>query len=142
MLFIYNYDINYLMNSAKINLIFFLAASVLLSINACRNAIDDIPFPNEPDFKAVTEPLQFSEPIRVIWDSSKVSHIKPLIKKFDFNKLPSGRYDSTGYHPFLKPPVEVSFNWDSLPEKKLHLDSIPAKPLTFKTYLIRSSKDY
>src|SRR5258706_7310283 len=130
------------MRLTKTKLNFFFPVLALLFISSCKNASNNIiPFPaQESEYQFTSESLKFSDTLTVKWDTSKFGHVKPLIKKFDLNKLPSGYYDTTGYKPFLKPPEEVPFNWNSLPTKSFSLASIPAKPLTFKTSFISPPK--
>ena len=38
--------------------------------------------------------------------------------------------------PFSKEPIVTHFSWDSLPDTALNYNSLPSKPLHFKTYIV------
>src|SRR5215510_2505777 len=90
-------------------------AVIVLAFAACKNA-GEVPFPDEPEFpQPITKPIQFSAEKKIVWSDSTTG-VKPTIKEFDLDKLPSTVFDSTGFIPFKAPPEEVSFNWDKLPD--------------------------
>ncbi|HET7118872.1 MAG TPA: two-component regulator propeller domain-containing protein [Hanamia sp.] len=101
---------------------------------SCNNS-NNIPFPEtELGYtKPVTVPLVFGATKKLKWDTASKSGITPLVKKFDINALPAFPYDSTGFKPFNKPPEEVHFDFNKLPEKDFSLDKLPSHPLDFKT---------
>ncbi|HUZ60372.1 MAG TPA: two-component regulator propeller domain-containing protein [Hanamia sp.] len=104
---------------------------------SCNNS-GNIPFPeNELGYtQPVTVPLVFSATKKLKWDTSRKGGITPVIKKFDINVLPAFPFDSTGFKPFSQSPVEVHFDFDSLPQKDLNLDKLPSHPLDFKTKVL------
>ncbi|MEP7374772.1 MAG: two-component regulator propeller domain-containing protein [Chitinophagaceae bacterium] len=113
----------------------FLATFLSVTFISCDNNSGNIPFPEkELGFsQPVSIPLQFSEGKKLNWDTAKQGGIKPVIKKLDIQALPSKPFDTSGFRPFIKPPEEISFDFNSLPESTLDLDSLPSKPLQFKT---------
>jgi signal transduction histidine kinase/ligand-binding sensor domain-containing protein len=116
-------------------------ASFFAVLCSCNHKTDEIPFPeNDSAIYLVTEPLQLSKPIKVIWDSNHVHSVKPVFRKIDFNKLPKRVFDSTGWIPFAKPLRESRFNWDSLPRKPFDTSTIPTGSLLFKTSLLDPPK--
>ena len=117
-----------------------LIVMVFLFISACKNK-NTIPFPaQETEFpQPVSRPFKFSEPWKITWSDS-VTGIKPLVKKFDFDKLPVKIFDSTGFLPFAKKPEEVQFNWDKLPDTVFNYDNLPSKPLKFETSILEPPK--
>ena len=129
------------MNPAKTKLKVFFPALALLFISSCKNTPGNIPFPeNETEFpQPVSRPFKFSEPWKINWSDS-VTGIKPLVKKFDFDKLPVKIFDSTGFLPFAKKPEEVQFNWDKLPDTVFNYDNLPSKPLRFETSVLEPPK--
>ena len=131
----------YLMKSAKTKLKFFFPALALVFISSCKNTSDNIPFPeNKTEFpQPVSRPFKFSEPWKINWSDS-FTVVKPLVKKFDFNKLPVRIFDSTAFLPFPKKPEEVPFNWDKLPDTTFNYDELPSKPLKFVTSILEPPK--
>ena len=125
------------MKSAKTKLKVFSPALALLFIVSCKSTPDNIPFPeNETDFpQPVSKPLKFSDVKKLNW-SNDVKHIKPLIKKFDFNKLPEKVYDSSGFLPFAKKPDSSKFDWDKLPDTVFDYNKLPSTPLKFETSVL------
>ena len=113
----------------------FLATFLFVTFISCNNNSGNIPFPeNELGYsQPVSMPLQFSEEKKINWDTAKQGGIKPVVKKLDLDALPSSPYDTSGFKPFPQPPDEVSFDFNSLPESTVNLDSLPSKPLQFKT---------
>ncbi len=111
------------------------AIVILLSIFSSCNNSENIPFP-ESDLgytQPVVTPLTFSPSKPLKWDTAKKGGITPVIKKFDIDALPAFPYDSTGFKPFSKPPEEVHFDFNKLPEKDFSLDKLVSHPLDFKT---------
>ncbi len=117
----------------QITVVFF-ALTIFLS---CNNS-GDIPFPKQQlgTVQPVTTPLVFSTPKKLTWDTVRKEHISPVIKKLDIDALPARQYDSTGFRPFAQPPIEVSFDFNSLPEKDFSLEKIPAQSLELKTFVL------
>ena len=116
-----------------------LFALVLLCISSCNNNTNNIPFhENETDFpQPVRKPLKFSDVKKLNW-SNDVKHIKPLIKKFDFKKLPEKVYDSSGFIPFAHKPDSVKFDYDKLPDTSFDYTKLPSIPLKFETSVLGS----
>src|ERR1700722_6317079 len=125
------------MNFTNPNLKFFLAASILFFISSCKNNSGYIPFPaNETEFpQPVTKPLKISEPEKIKW-VEPITGIKPLVKEFNFNKLPIKTADSSGFVPFSKPAVQVTFNYNNLPDTIFNYDKLPSKPFQFETQIL------
>jgi hypothetical protein len=125
------------MNSSKTKLQFLFPALVLLFISSCKSTPDRIPFPeNETDFpQPVSKPLKFSDVKKLNW-SNEVSPIKPLVRKFDFDKLPVKVYDSSGFLTFPKKPDSVKFDWDKLPDTIFDYNNLPTKQLKFETSVL------
>src|SRR5665213_1995124 len=113
---------------------FLFAITVFISCNNSGN----IPFPeNELGYtQPVSVPLVFSATKKLKWDTTRKGAITPLISKFDIDALPAFPYDSTGFKPFSKPPEEVKFDFNSLPEKDFSLDKLPSHPLEFTTKVL------
>ncbi len=109
----------------------FFSTTIFLS---CKDT-SNIPFPeNELGYtQPVTVPLVFSDPTKLKWDTAKKDGVTPIVKKFDIEALPVFPYDSTGFKPFSQEPVEVPFDFNTLPGKDFSLDHLPAQPLEFKT---------
>jgi ligand-binding sensor domain-containing protein len=110
-------------------------------IVSCRNKLAEIPLPVEESgfFKPIAQAIHFTVPDKIKWPG-KVIHIKPLLKKFDFNKLPVSVYDSTDFIPFSKPPEKVHFNLDSLPKKAFIYNNLPTRHLKFETFILDQPK--
>ncbi len=105
----------------KITVVFF-ALTIFLS---CNNS-GDIPFPKKQlgTAQPVTIPLVFSAPRKLTWDTVRKERISPVIKRLDIDALPSRPYDSTGFKPFAQPPTEVTFDFNSLPERDFSLEKL------------------
>lgn len=114
-----------------------LLSVALIIFSSCHNS-GDIPFPEQElgYSQPVTVPLQFSAEKKLNWDTAKTGGIKPVIKKLDIDALPGVPYDTSGFKPFNKPPEEVRFDFNSLPEQALNLDNLSSKPLQFKTKVL------
>lgn len=119
----------------------FIAISFfLLVLASCNNTPDEITFPQaelgytQPE----TIPLKFTPEKKIKWDTAKRGAIKPVVKKMDINALPSVPYDSSGFKPFIKPPEEVKFDYNALPEKDidLNLNKIPSQSLDLKMAIL------
>ncbi len=117
-------------------IIFFISGSAILF--SCNNTGEiSLPGNNAEPVSAVTSPLKFSTEKKLTWDTASQGGIRSVIKKLDLDKLPSRPYDTSGFQPFSKPPVEIMFDFNNLPFASFHLDSLPSKPLQFKTTLIQ-----
>ncbi len=112
-----------------------------LTVAACRNTNDEIPFPTKETgfMQPVSKPLHFSTPKKMNWPVTP-ARIKPIIKKLDLAKLPERIFDSTGFLPFSKKPAEVSFNFDKLPDTAFNYNDLPSKTLQFETSLLEPPK--
>ena len=119
------------------SLVLLLLSVLLLIFSSCHNS-GDIPFPEQElgNSQPVTIPLQFSAEKKLHWDTAKTGEIKPLLKKLDIDALPSIPYDTTGFRPLSKPPEEVKFDFNSLPEQSFSIEKLPSKPLQFKTTIL------
>src|SRR4030095_15601413 len=116
-------------NAIKTSYIF-LCAFLFLAVS-CSNNKTSIPFPEEMERPLpVTKALHFTEPINLSWP--KGTPVKPVVKKFDFNKLPSRPFDASGFVPFSKPPEEHPFDFDKLPDTVFNYDQLPTMPLKFE----------
>src|SRR5262245_6784037 len=105
--------------TTKTNCIFL--SSFLIFVVACNSNKISIPFPEQTERpQPVTKALQFTEPTNLNWPEGKP--VKPMVKKFDFSKLPSRPFDSSGFVPFSKPPEEVPFDFDKLPDTVFNYD--------------------
>jgi signal transduction histidine kinase/ligand-binding sensor domain-containing protein len=114
---------------------FFLSAFLFFALS-CNNHKTSIPFPEAMERpQPVTNPLQFTEPVKLTWPEGKP--VKPVVQKFDFNKLPSRPFDSSGFIPFSKPPEEVPFDFDKLPDTAFNYDKLPSKPLKFEISVLQ-----
>ncbi len=116
------------------------AATILFTVSSCKNS-SEIPFPaNEGEFsQPISRAIKFSDPWKITWSDS-VTDIKPLVRKFDFDKLPVGIFDSTGFLPFPKKPEEVRFSWDRLPDTAFNYDNLPSKPLKYEISVLEPPK--
>jgi signal transduction histidine kinase/ligand-binding sensor domain-containing protein len=114
------------------------AALLFITLVSCNNNPDQIPFPEKElgYSQPVSVPLQFSEEKKLHWDTAKQGGIKPVVKKLDLDALPSTPFDTSGFRPFAKPPEEIRFDFNNLPESTFDLDSLPSKPLQFKTTIL------
>ncbi len=112
----------------------------LLWIGGCKNKIIEIPFPaEEVRISPSTRATQFSNPKKLIW-TDQANGVRPLIRKFEFDKLPVKIYDSTGFLKFTKPPQQVHFDLDSLPTRPFNFYALPSKPLKFHTQILEQPK--
>jgi len=108
----------------------FLSALLFIAVS-CNNNKISIPFPEELERpQPVTRLLEFTAPTKLSWPEGKP--VTPVVKKFDFNKLPSRPFDSSGFIPFSKPPEEVPFDFDKLPDTAFNYDQLPSKPLKYE----------
>jgi len=115
-----------------------LATFLSVSFISCNSNSGSIPFPEQElgYSQPVTEPLHFSAEKKLTWDTARKGGVRPVIRKLDLEALPSIPYDSTGFKPFAKPPEEVSFDFNRLPDTTITLDSLPSKSLQFKTFVL------
>ena len=120
--------------------ILFTAVTLLLIV-ACKNRIAEIPFPADEArfFQPVAQPVQFSAAKKIKWPE-KISHFKPLKRKFDFARLPARIFDSTGFIPFSKSPETVPFHMDSLKETLFNYNNLPSKQLKSKTSFLEQPR--
>ena len=66
---------------------------------ACNLAPEKIPFPDaDNEYRLDKDSLILSPAVKVIFDSSKHKLIRPSIKKFDFNHLPTKPFDTNGFN--------------------------------------------
>lgn len=115
-----------------------LVAIALLALTSCNNNTTDIPFPISDSGYAqpVVLPLQLTAPKKLNWLTAKTGGIKSVIKKLDIDALPAAPYDTSGFKPFAKPPEEVHFDFNALPDSAFNLDKILSKSLEFKTSVL------
>jgi len=117
---------------AKRAVIFSVLALCLVS---CWNSGDKVPFPeNETEF---TQPqkkaFKFSDPVTIQWKTLGPDSIKAIpTRKFSLDKIPSKPFDLGGAKPLIKPMVEKSFDWNTLPDTALNINDIPADTLKNK----------
>jgi signal transduction histidine kinase/ligand-binding sensor domain-containing protein len=102
---------------------------------ACQNTME-VPGPAaEPEFsQPVNQPLHFTAETKIRWTDSL--SIKPSIKKFEFKRLPSKYYDSSGFMPFQKKPEEIHFDLDKLRDTVFNYETLPSIPLRFETTVL------
>ena len=119
--------------------IIFVLAS-LLWIGGCKNKVVDVPFPNEgQSYSSSIRAARYSEPKKLNW-TVKIAGVKPLIKKFEFDKLPLSVYDSSDFLKFQKPPIHNHFNLDSIPSRPFNLYALPSKHFRFHTQILEQPK--
>ncbi|MCW3118758.1 MAG: hypothetical protein JWM28_2840, partial [Chitinophagaceae bacterium] len=131
-------DENQMTKNKIAGLLLISSSLVFLTLLSCNNHPGDIPFPEKElgYSQPVTVPLQFTAEKKLTWDTAKQGGVKPVIKKLDLDRLPSRSYDSTGFQLFAKPPEEVHFDFNSLPDAAFNLDNLPSKSLHFKTSML------
>lgn len=92
--------------------------SILLSIvfftvlfASCNSVPDNIPFPQkELSYnKPVSVPMVFTPKKKLVWHTEKQGGVTAVIKKLDFNTLPSTSNDSSGFRPFAQHRVGPIF---------------------------------
>jgi len=108
------------------------AIFLLSFFSSCTTGPADIPLPSEYEFpQPVKVALHFTDSSVLKWpDHFKT--FKPIIQKFDFNKLPSKIFDSSVFIAFSKKPEEVRFNWQQLKDTVFNYEKLPSKPLRFE----------
>ncbi len=112
---------------------------ILILISSCTNSTKPVPFPadNSEFATPVTTALQLSEPRKIEWKVSNTESAKPaVVKKVNFDKLPSKPFYPDGFLPLGAPAKEVKFDFNQLPDTLIDFKNIEAKPLRFKTSLI------
>src|SRR6478736_3841663 len=104
------------------------AATFVIFLVSCNNNPDEVPFPENElgSSRPVAVPLQFSAEKKLTWDTVRHGGINPTIKKLDIDQLPSTPYDTSGFKPLSKPPEEVHFDFNSLPEASFDIDKLPS----------------
>jgi ligand-binding sensor domain-containing protein/two-component sensor histidine kinase len=110
-----------------------LSLAILLFILACRERHDNgVPFPSDEIgfFQPVKEKIKFSSPRQIEWPANP-RYIKPVYRKFNFDKLLISIFDSTGFMSFLKPPIKTYFDFENLPEKTFDNHHLSCKTLKF-----------
>ncbi len=109
----------------------------LLSITACKNRNSEVPFPTEETgvTQPIAQPVKIGTPKNILWNSPP-KKIKPLTRKFEWDKIPWTVYDSSDFISFSKPPEKIHFNLDSLSERAFLLDRLPSRPVRFETFLL------
>ena len=112
---------------------------ILILISSCTRSTKPIPFPaDNMEFPVpVTTTLQFSEPKKIEWKVSSAEGAKPaVVRKVNFDKLPSKPFYPDGFLPLGAPAKEVNFDFNQLPDTLIDFKNIEAKPLEFNTSLI------
>jgi signal transduction histidine kinase/ligand-binding sensor domain-containing protein len=110
---------------------------LVLATPACKNNFSNTDQPPQTKFlQPVTKPLIFDKVKKIDFSSLKTQPVKPLVEKFDLDKIPSQPYDSLVFKPLAKPVTQSQIDFNALPEKDLDIDKIPSKPLKFKTYIL------
>jgi len=101
---------------------------------SCNNKPADIPLPADAASYAQpkVEPLVFTQPKKISWDTTKKGGLHAVIKPFDINSLPAVSYGDEDFAPLVQPPTQTTFNFNSLPGRPFYLDSLPSKPLDRK----------
>jgi signal transduction histidine kinase/ligand-binding sensor domain-containing protein len=121
-------------NAFKILLAVGLAA---LNVSCQNNTEVPMPAVEQEYQQPVSQPLHFSEETKIRWTDSVP--LKPMVKRFAFNNLPVKFYDSTGFLPFSKKPLQFSFDVEKLRDTIFNYESLPSKPLKFETSLFEVS---
>ncbi len=112
----------------------------LLWIGACTNKVVDVPFPNEgQSFSSSVRVARYSEPKKLNWTVKSIG-VKPMIKKFDFDKLPVSVYDSSDFLKFAKAPVHNHFDLDSITGRPFSLYALPSKSFRFRIQILEEPK--
>jgi hypothetical protein len=115
-----------------------LSIVVFLIIVACNSHKSSIPFPEPMERpQPVTTALEFTEATPLTWPRPKP--VKPVVEKFDFNKLPAQPLDD-GWTLFSKPPEERPFDLDKLPDTAFNYDALPSKPLKFEISVLQPTE--
>lgn len=110
----------------------------ICALLAACNSSQEVPFP-EKDLgyaQPVSAPLLFNKPTKIKWKIAREGGVKPVLKKLDIAASAAATFDTNLFRPFLKAPEEVSFDINSIPEKKIDLSALPSKKLQFKTTLL------
>src|SRR5580692_4116899 len=110
---------------------FVTAAAVLFFLPGCKNAAD-IPFPaGEGLFPSpISQPIKISPEIKLHWQESALP-VRSTVRKFDLNKLPLIRWDSSELKPFLKKPTPQPLDIDRLPKTGFDYRTLKASPLKY-----------
>jgi len=77
--------------------------AIQLLVLACGSRYDEVPFPADEIgfYQPGKEKIRFSSPRQIEWPTN-AKHVKPVYRKFNFNKLPLSIFDSTGFLSFSK----------------------------------------
>ena len=115
-----------------------MAMICLYILSSCNNQAVDIPFPIGDSGYAQpnTIPLRFSASKKVNWATIKTGSIKPTLRRFDIDALPSKPYDPSGFKPLNKAPELIHADFNALPDSTFDLPKIPAQSLQFKTSVL------
>ncbi len=118
-----------------------LVIGVGISFSSCNNNSAGLEQPPATEYaQPAVQPLKFSKPQKINWDTIKTVKVHPVVKKLNWDKLPQTSYDTAGFRPFKYPVEETKFDYNSLPEKELNIDKLPSHPLKFKTYILPPPK--
>ena len=115
----------------------------LLSITSCKNSNRNIPFPvGETEFpQPLSQPLQFSNPIKINWVASNPDiNNSAAVSKFDLNRLPSTKIDIDVFKPLPAPLTQTNLDWNHLPDSSFSLNNLPTEKLRFKTSILAPPK--
>jgi signal transduction histidine kinase/ligand-binding sensor domain-containing protein len=114
-----------------------VAIAILCFATGCNSA-PEIPVPeNESEFpQPISMPLHPSDTVKISWPANGVT-IKPIVAKFDMNRLPLKVFDSAGFTQFSKKPEELKFDWDNLPDTVFNYDALPSKSLKVRTSVLK-----
>lgn len=116
---------------------------LLFFIDSCKSPRDtnDQGAPYQNIFEQpVVQPLKLSKAKNISWKALKSVKVHPVFKKFNWDKLPQQRYDTSDFKPFKYTVVETKFDYTSLPENGFDIDKLPSRPLKFKTYILPPPK--
>jgi signal transduction histidine kinase/ligand-binding sensor domain-containing protein len=107
----------------------------LLSLVSCHNTSSTDNLPPQIKYAApVTQPLTFGKSKKIDWKAIKSTHVKPIVKQLDINKLPVSPYEDLGFKPFTHEAEKRKIDFNELPERDLDIRNLPSKPLKFKSY--------
>jgi len=109
-------------------------AGIGMFLASCQSASNDVDDPPPTAYAPpVVQPLKFGKAVKINWDSIKATPVHPLVKPFDWDKLPAQSYDTAGFKPSKYPVEEKTIDFDKLPEKDLDIDQLPSEPLKLIT---------
>jgi signal transduction histidine kinase/ligand-binding sensor domain-containing protein len=109
---------------------------LLITLYAC-NQNSEIPFPTDTgQFPApVKTAIKFGPVVNILW-TDKPARLSSVQGNFNYDNLPTVKFDSLGFEAFPTAPEESPINFSKLPAREFNYDSLPTIPLKFKTSLL------